>query len=91
MAFAEDLSPFFSTVGFAVTATLDGVAVQGIFDEAGVVDGGLAAVAPQFTLPTAQVPAEPYGKVLVIGARSFTVREHQPDGTGVSTLVLSDA
>lgn len=91
MAFAEDLSPFFSTAGFAVDATLDGVAVQGIFDEAGVVDNGLAAVAPQFTLPTAQVPASPYGKVLTIGARNFTVREHQPDGTGVSTLVLSDA
>ena len=89
MAFVESLSPFFND--FGVSATLNGAAVTGIFDEAGNTDIGVAAVQPVFTLPTASVPASPYGKTLTIGARSFTVREHQPDGTGMSTLVLSDA
>jgi hypothetical protein len=90
MALVEDLSLFLTDFGQA--ATLDGAAVTVIFDEEGVTAaGGIAAVAPQVTLPTASVPASPFGKTLTIGARSFTVREHLPDGTGMSTLVLTDA
>ena len=90
MAFVEDLAGFFTD--FADDATLDGAAVRVIFDEAGItMADGVAAVAPQVTIATASVPASPYGKTLTIGARSFTVREHVPDGTGLSTLILTDA
>lgn len=88
--FTENLAPFFSD--FATAATLDGASVSVIFEEAGMtMADGIAAVAPQVIIATASVPASPYGKTLTIGARSFTVREHVPDGTGLSTLILTDA
>lgn len=95
MAMAENLAAFFSTSVFAVDATLDGVAVTGIFDRAYQADSvggnGFATPQPQFTLPTANVPAQVTGKTLVIGPRSYTVAVHEPDGTGVSALVLEAA
>lgn len=93
MSFAEDLAPFFAE--FAVEATLDGAAVQGIFDAPGGVQTGagssIVATEPLFTLRTAQVPAAVFGKPMVIGGANYTVREHLPDGTGVSTLALQAA
>jgi hypothetical protein len=90
--FTENLSPFFEVTGFAVSAQLDGVWVRGIFDaeyslgSVGVV--GLASSQPAFTLPTASVPAAPVGRALVVNARGYIVAAHEPDGTGVSRLLL---
>lgn len=91
MAFAEDLTPYFAD--FGDDATLDGVAVRGIFDEPAITPGlaGIAvgATEPQFQLPTASVPDAIYDLALVVpGQGSFTVREHLPDGTGMSLLLL---
>lgn len=90
MAFQEDLSVFFAD--FGVDGTLDGAAVRVIFDAPAVGEGmaGLAmsAVAPQVQLRTSDVPAEVYGKTLVLPQGTFTVNEHVPDGTGMSTLLL---
>ncbi len=90
--FAETLAPFFNTSEFGSPATLAGVAVQGIFDAAyqlaGVGDVGMASTAPVFTLPTAQVPGGIVGQLLVASGINYTVVEHQPDGTGVSQLLL---
>lgn len=93
MPFVEDLSVFFNadTQGF-VQATLAGVAVTGIFDAAyqlGDVGGnGMATVAPVFTLATSAVPANSVGQTLVVNAVNYTVAAHEPDGTGVSLLLL---
>lgn len=90
MPFAEDLTVFVADFGDA--GTLDGAAVRGIFDAPGVADAvGATAVQPQFQLPTSSVPASPYGKTLVVPQGSYKVREHLPDGTGMSLLVLEDA
>jgi hypothetical protein len=43
------------------------------------------------TLPTAHVPASPVGKAAVVGSTTYTIVEHQPDGTGVSRLMLERA
>lgn len=92
MAFTEDLSQFFVEADFAQAATLNGVAVTGIFDNSyitgAVGPAGMASTGPIFTLPTADVPASPVGKTLVTGGVTYTVAEHQPDGTGVSALML---
>ena len=92
MAFAEDLSVFFNSAEFAVTGTLDGVAVTGIFDAAYEVATagypGLGTCQPSFQLPTASVPSSPVGKVFIQGAVTYAVAEHHPDGTGVSMLLL---
>ena len=89
MAFVESLSPFFAD--FAVQATLAGQGVQGIFDNGyalGQVGIGMAGTQPTYTLPTASVVGEPVGQSLAIGAVTYYVAAHEPDGTGVSRLVL---
>ena len=93
--FTENLSAFFAD--FGVAATLGGsTAVRGVFDEAYALGSvglaGMAGAQPVFTLPTASItPADPVGQPLVIGARAFTVAAHEPDGTGVSRLILEAA
>ncbi len=93
--FTEDLSAFFSTAEFATAATLNGVAVAGIFDAplalGGVGEYGMASTQPAYTLPSVSVPANPVGLALVIGATSYVVAAHEPDGTGVSRLLLERA
>ena len=89
----ETLAPFFSD--FAITATLDGASVSAIFDN-GYARGdvgiaGLAGTAPALTLPTASVPASPVGKAAVVSGTTYTIVAHEPDGTGVSTLILERA
>ena len=89
----ENLAPFFAD--FATTATVDGASVSVIFDN-GYATGavgpyGMASSAPTLTLPTASVPASPVGKAVVVTGTNYTVAEHQPDGSGVSTLILERA
>lgn len=95
MPFAEDMSPFFNTAEFASDASLAGLPVRGIFDkdyEGGDVGlSGMASTQPGFTLASASVPAGVTGLVLVHAGVSYTVVEHQPDGTGVSVLILERA
>ena len=92
MAFAEDLSVFFNPAEFADSATLGGVAVQGIFDKAyqfaDVCGSGMASTQPVYTLATSAVPANPVGTTLVVGGVSYSVAAHEPDGTGMSLLLL---
>lgn len=93
MPFTEDLAPFFSD--FAVWATLDGQAVQGIFQDASAMAtfgaASAAALAPTFVLPTTSVPAGVVGKPFTLNACGYLVAEHEQDGTGVSTLQLERA
>ena len=96
MSFAEDLSVFFNSAEFAATAaTLGGVAVAAIFDNgyasAGVGAYGMAGSAPALTLATASVPADPVGLAAVVGGVSYLVAAHEPDGTGISRLLLETA
>lgn len=90
--FAEDISVFFSQAGFAHACTLGGVAVSAIFDNGYSLGGagglGMASTQPSITLPTASVPASPVGVAVVVGGNSYLVAAHEPDGTGVSRLLL---
>lgn len=81
---------FFNTAEFAVSGDLDGVPIVGILDkgyalgDVGLV--GMASTQPVFICPT---PAgDPVGRVLTVGADSYVVAAHEPDGTGVSRLLL---
>lgn len=92
--FTEDLTVFFNADEHATAATLNGVAVSGIFDNGtGVSDGGVGMITtvPSFTLATSVVPASPVGKAMVINGVTYSVAEHHPDGTGVSVLELERA
>lgn len=89
MAFTEPIAGFFNTADFAVTGTLAGVSVTGIFDNGyfepfGEVEGRQ----PTFVLPTASASSVAQGQSLVIGAATYKVRGVEPDGTGVTVLRL---
>lgn len=93
MAFAESLGLFFADFGDA--ATLAGAPVRVIFDEPGGDAVGMGAEYPQVQIASDSVPADYAGAALVIstgrGAGSWRVREHRPDGTGMSLLMLTQA
>jgi hypothetical protein len=88
----EDLAPFFAD--FAVDATVNGAAVRGIFDNGfalGSVGIGMAGTQPTLRLRTADVTADPVGQAVSVNAVAYTVAAHEPDGTGVSVLMLERA
>ena len=91
--FAEDLTAFFAD--FGVPATLAGSAVVGVFDNGHALGQvgmlGMATVQPTYTLQSAQVPADPIGLAVVVAGQGYTVAAHEPDGTGISRLVLEAA
>ena len=89
----KDLDVFFSD--FGVDATLAGVAVRGIFDNGhalgGVGLGGMADTQPAFVLPSNSFTGDPVGQTLVVNTASYYVSAHEPDGTGMSRLILEVA
>ena len=94
--FAEDTTAYFDTTGgFAQTATVGGASVAVIFDNANALGSvgpfGMASTQPSITLPTAQVPADPVGTTVVVGVTTYLVAAHEPDGTGISRLLLESA
>lgn len=90
MAFVEDLSPYFAD--FSVQATLGAAAVVGILDETPVIAfDTIGGTGPRFICKTSDLPADPRTVPLVVGARTFAVRDWSNDGTGLSTLQLEAA
>lgn len=75
-------------------ATLNGVEVVGMFDNsyhAGDIGIGMASTQPAFTTLTTNVVGEAVGQLLVIHGTSYYVAAHEPDGTGMSLLLLEVA
>ena len=93
--FTEDFSAFMNTSEFATACTINGATVAAIFDAAyaqgSVGSYGMASTQPTLTLATASVPATPVGAAVTVGAAAYTVAAHEPDGTGVSRLLLEVA
>jgi hypothetical protein len=93
----DDLTPFFVPGEFAgVGDTLGGEPVEGIFDASYVStsDGiGMASSRPAYLLPVAAAPSEPEGMVLKVAksGEQFTVAAQEPDGTGLTVLILEKA
>ena len=93
--FAENLDAFLDVdAGFAVDATLDGVAVVVIRDEAGVdaFNGELVTVEPSVLIKSSAV-GDVVGKALVVGGVTHTVRSallEPPDGA-FTRLMLARA
>ena len=92
MAFTEDLTEFFSTDDFAVSATYSGGGtVSGIFDNQFLGVPGepvMSGSQPTFTVKTADVPTVTTGQTFVIASVTYTVTGIHPDGTGVTMLLL---
>lgn len=101
MAFTEDLSVFFDTDDFAVSAAFtprtggSSTTIKGIFDKEYVAVGDGAEVAVAATQPIFQTAtsgiSNARGGSLVVAGITYTIVEVKPDGTGTTMLVLEDA
>lgn len=86
--------PFFNPRHFADAAVFEGVQepVLGIFDDASAVgdvgDVGMATTRPMLLLPAANVPASVRGMQVRVAGKHFTVEGDEPDGTGMTLLIL---
>ena len=89
----NDLDVFFSD--FGVAATLAGAAVRGIFDNGHALGnvglGGMADTQSVFVLSSDSLSGDPVGQTLAVNATSYYVSAHEPDGTGMSRLILEVA
>ena len=93
MAFTEDLDHFFDVEnGFAVSATILGSEVNGIFNngytEADVSTYGVQASDPTFTAKSADIPsgAAKGVAISITGQGAWTIKDMQPDGAGITTI-----
>lgn len=93
-----DLSEAFFKSGadeFEVAATWNSTTVQGIFDndyleiEAGEV--GVQGNQPRFFCATADISGMVAGQDFVIGGVTYKTVRQEPDGTGVSLVVLRES
>jgi hypothetical protein len=72
-------------------AIVGGATVRGVFRNGFMLaDGGvgMGTTNPVFTCATAELPAAPVGETLALGSSTYVIAAHEPDGTGVSVLML---
>lgn len=78
-----------------VVATVGGVQHAGLFESGyalgAVGPAGIATTQPTLTLPTSALVGEVVGQEVTIGAAAYIVAAHEPDGTGLSRLLLEVA
>lgn len=91
--FVENTAAFFTD--FGQTVTVGGAAVSAIFDNGYALGSvgpiGMASSQPSLMLASASVPANPVGTAVLVGAANYVVGAHEPDGTGMSRLLLEAA
>lgn len=92
--FAEDFAAFLSSDEFSVPCTLPGGAVvQVVFDDAhqDALGGAFEASGPTALGVSAELSALGHGSEIQINAASWRVVGVQPDGTGMTRLLLERA
>ncbi len=87
--FVEDITAFLATEEFATLATIGATTVPGIFDDAyqdvlGIVPGSQMI----FLCATASVASVAVGDSVTIDSTAYRIAEIQPDGTGMTRLLL---
>jgi len=88
---STDYSAFFNTDDFGVAGTYDGsTTVNGILDSDYVEIAGVEAKRPVFMCLASDVSGVVHGKTLTANSTSYVVRGVQPDGTGLTMLVLEE-
>ena len=93
------ITELLDTDAFAQIATyirqgFPSVGIPVIFDSEystveGIGEPGVGAVSPQALCRTADVENASRGDTLVVGGTTYYVQEVRPDGTGITTLILS--
>lgn len=91
----SDLDIFFSSDGFAVQATYEGRIINVIFDSEyqalEMLGGGVGveSSSPSALCKTSDVSNAKHGDTLTISGTTYYVTGVQPDGTGITRLLLS--
>lgn len=91
MAFTENLDAFLLEADFAVSATLGASTFKVIFDRAHTEALGINNTTPVCGAKTSDVSSATRGTSITVDGTAYTVIDNQPDGTGMSTLVLQVA
>ena len=89
--FVEDFEPFFDTAsGFAVQATVGAESFPVIFDNGyqAILNGAFESTAPTAMVASANIPSVVQGTSITVDSTSYVVTGVQPDGTGMTTLIL---
>jgi len=87
--FAEDLSVFFNVNEFAVLANIDGVPTPVKFDNAYVqAFDGMGATATALIAPSSACLDTTNTSEVDVNGITYRVRSVQPDGTGITVLLL---
>lgn len=61
------------------------------YDPAGVGGVGMASAQPMLTIASASVPADPVGTGVTVRGVAYVVTAAEPDGTGITRLMLERA
>lgn len=91
MPFTEDLDVFLAPGDFARAVTVKSTSLNAIFDAAYAEDFDIEGASPRLTCASADLPADlAHGDSAVVGSTTYKVRNIQPDGTGITVLVLEE-
>jgi hypothetical protein len=87
MALDEDFAEFMAD--FGVSAKVGATVITGIFDNAEADTFGIVAnTRSVLTVATEDIPAASVGTTVVVDGTTYTIAELQPDGTGITRLML---
>jgi len=89
---AADRLTFLNTDDFGTTATIDSVAVSGIFERGYVESGNISGYRPTFLcrVDDAKVAAIAIGDTVTISTVAYTCEVKQPDNEGMTLLILKE-
>lgn len=76
---------------FGIAATVGGASVRGIFDDAYLDPLGMSGSQPALVCASVDVSAAAQGTAVVVNTINYTVGSIQPDGTGITRLLLQEA
>lgn len=83
----EEFAPFLADFGELVT--IASRSVRAIFDAPYADALGVVGITPQLTCASVDVAGVVRGSAAIVRGVAYTVAEVQPDGTGVTVLVLA--
>ena len=94
-AFATALERLNSAVVGRLSAdvvSVDGLTVNALFDNGNSLGQvgmlGMTSTQPMLTLRTADLPTYPVGSAVVVNGAAYQAAVHEPDGLGMSRLLL---
>lgn len=90
MAFTESHGEFLDGDDFAVTASIGGSSVSVIFDHEYVNAQGVSGEQPRILCDDDDVGSVSVGDAITVNSTGYAVRVIEPDGTGMTVLVLEE-